>query len=84
MVVLYIFIRTQSRINEAQLNSTALVDTKLKAICNAALGKIVRSHFYFDFVANPQTNAIHAHFAGEMSDNLMAAFQLYAKCGCRK
>jgi hypothetical protein len=43
-------------------------------------GQIVRRHGYFHFVANAQTNLVETHFAGEMSDEFLTAFQSDAKC----
>lgn len=57
-----------------------LCDSRL-AVRDSSTGEIVRRQFHRHRVARQDADVMHAHFAGYMSQHLMAVLQLHAKHG---
>lgn len=51
----------------------------LIAIGNATSGEVIRGELYLHFVAGENTDVIHSHLSGDMSQNFVAVLQLHPK-----
>jgi hypothetical protein len=52
-----------------------------EAIGDAPFGEIIGRHFHENLVSGKHADAVLAHFAGGMGDDLVSIFELYAE-GC--
>ena len=62
-----------------ELSSSCLLICLLIPVSNPALAKIVWGEFYGNAVALQDLDEVHPHLAGNVSENDVTIFELYAK-----
>src|SRR5512142_1286715 len=55
-----------------------------EAIGDASLGEVIRRHFHHDLVAGQHADAVLAHLARGVGDDLMTVLKRHAECRVRQ